>query len=137
MGYETKLFLCELTDFEDHDDVGTKWAKVIAMVDLCKAGYDSATHKLIQAGTPKGKERSVHIYAPGGDGNEAVYEDKYGEGLGTVDPVELLAALKADIQVDVEKGDQPYRRFVLAAAMIEAAVASGTYHNLTVVTYGH
>lgn len=180
MGYETKLYLAEqfsdnwmpkekffpqsnpdLEHIPDGSLINTDFI-AIAEVDLY---YESRLFGFFEEGRKEQTllKRYASVSYEGfthPDGEHDQYNeltDQYGEPLGVHDPWELLDLLREAIQEDVEKGKQPYRRFVLAEAMIAsclepphplkklAAQAEGArtksedwlFQRLVVLSYGH
>jgi hypothetical protein len=134
MGYETKMYVAEVhDDFMDWEEGRLAYAQVIGMVDLCKTGYYSNTGELIRRQTTK--EPVVFFY--GTDGNTRVTEDHYGDALGVISIPDMIAAMKADIEADKAAGELPYRRFVIALAMLEQIAETFDLSKTFVITFGH
>ena len=131
MGYETVLAVGTIHDgfFATKENESKNWFQVMAMVDLCKAGYDSELHKLIPKKSEVDPAQAVYLYAPMGDGDTEVTEDRYGDKLHPV-PLELvLAALRKDNE------RENYRRFTWAIGLLESMVS--TTEDLYVILYGY
>lgn len=155
MGYETRIYLAEqftdewttkaefysksnpdLERLPDGALICTDFIS-IAEVDLCKCGYESDIFDFFKKG--REKQRKLKRYASvdyegftyvegehrgeHDQYNELV--DRYDEPLGVHDPLALLNALRKEIQKDIAKGEMPYRRFVLAEAMLTACLEGG------------
>jgi len=127
MGYETKMYVAVIHDtFRKYDDY-LAWAQIIGMFDLCKAGYDTETGKLISRQTTK--EPVVFFY--GDDGNTQITHDRYGDALGVISIPDMIAAMKADNEVD------EYRRFTIAIAFLEAVSKCFDLSETFIVTFGY
>jgi hypothetical protein len=155
MGYETKIYLAEqftdrwvpksefysksnpdLDRLPDDAMICTDFVS-IAELDLCKCDYDGHVHKFFEKG--RKKQRKVKRYASvvyegfthvdgehaGEQDQYAVLVDRYDDPLGVHDPRKLLDVLRKEIEEDITRGEQPYRRFVLAEAMLAACLESG------------
>jgi hypothetical protein len=122
MGYETIMHVGEVGFTSADED--RRYFSLVASIDLSKPGYDSAVYKLAtgELGTP------VYIYAA--NGNDRLTVDCYDRELVAVDATAAIAALKKDTR---EK--DPYRRFIIALALLESAVER--FDKLQVVFYGH
>jgi len=83
MGYELKLFITDPMS-------GSGFHDVIATVDLCKPGYDSATYALDQSSPPKDKADTFY------EGNKKVNKDCYGKVVRKVDGEIMLETLIKD-----------------------------------------
>lgn len=151
MGYETKLYIGKSTlvtgfDYKrgepelDGDSVyrpylkdennefiksGKKatWFEVMAMIDLCKAGYESEIHKIDKKNTDE--NHFWYFY----ENNSEITKDSYGEKLKPVPILTVLEALKKDNEYD------PYRRFTWAIALLESM--KDDKEELYVLIYGH
>jgi len=158
MGYEIKCFIGKsgqaspewaLSDKRYKDDSGFEplkdakgntlytgrtehWFQIMAMVDLCKLGYqDDALNRLIHQShkTAKDAIKTNVYYFYGEDGNTQVKEDRYGDGMWPVPVKDVLEAMKS-----VEDA-QTYRRLVWAIALLEAMAKDPA--NLQVLFYGY
>lgn len=151
MGYETKLYIGKSTcvssdelkrgepeldgDFvykpylkDENNNViptGKKatWFEVMAIIDLCKAGYGSEIHKIDRKNTDE--NHFWYFY----EGSAEITEDCYGEKLKPVPIITVLEALKKD-----NENDQ-YRRFTWAIALLESMKYDK--EELSVLIYGH
>lgn len=151
MGYETRLFIGRsghasdelhqdyliISDGEAYcpyskDDKGNTiptgrkgiYFAVMAMIDLCKCGYDSEISKIDW----KNKERESsfwYFYY----GSEEIKEDRYGD---TPKPINIKTVLVA-LRKDSERED--YRRFKWAIALLESMEKDS--ENLQVLFYGY
>lgn len=155
MGYETRIYLAEqFSDnwsskenfyFPDnpHLDSLPEDALIctdfisIAELDLCKCGYDSSVHAFFELGRKKQKRLKRYAsvdyegftYVEGEHKGEQdsfnVLVDCYDDPLGVHDPRALLDVLRKEIQEDIAAGERPYRRFVLAEAVLAACLEGG------------
>lgn len=151
MGYETKLLIgasSSLTNDEsvygeliiedgeayrpmlkDEDDnflkTGKKetWFQLMATVDLCKCGYDSAINNIPHVNTDESHQWYWY------EGNERRIEDCYGAKLKPAPLIDVINALKKDIE------DDEYRRFKWALALLESM--QNDSEKITVLLYGH
>jgi len=138
MGYETKMFIVQVPDLMRRGDLhpldnGLLWASPIAMVDLCKTGYDSFTYQLIQRQMTD--EPFVYMFAD--DGDTQLSLDQYGSPFGVIKISDMIAALERDMKVDEDVGLVPYRRFVIARDLLESVAKTFDTTITYVVTYGH
>ena len=107
MGYESKLYVVEESDFKIPSDNGKVWAQVIGMVDLCKC-YPIAEIFIDEA--------NGYIYAE--DGNTRIEEDMYGSPLGVATLDEVIKKLKEIVK------DTDYRRAKVALGFLKAVQKS-------------
>jgi len=130
MGYETILAVGSMHEgyFASEDNKDKRWFQVMATVDLCKAGYDSEVLKLLPKKSEVDPKDEVYLYAPMGDGDTNVTEDRYGDKLHPVSLEDVLAALRKDAERDT------YRRFKWAIGLLESMA---TTDNLHVILYGY
>jgi len=125
MGYETKLLIGKETN-QAYDE--STWFQIYAMVDLCKPGYDSEIFKIDSENkTPDVKQ--WYWYAPTGDDNIGVTEDRYGAKPKPVPLTDVIHALRLDMQGD------DYRRFKWAMALLESMADDN--EELSVLFYGY
>jgi len=99
------------------------WFQVMAMIDLCKTGYETETSKIDWKNTDK--TRVWYFY----EGDISIKEDKYGEMFKPVPIETVLTALKKDNETE------EYRRFTWAIALLESM--KDDPQGLTVLFYGH
>jgi len=126
MGYETQLIIGRDTG-QSYTDEGT-YFMVYAHVDMCKMG-DSALFNLPWVNKTPEKEK-WYFYAPMGDGDTVVDEDRYGDIPRPVPIADVINALRED----VTKND--YRRFKWALALLEA-MAEDSPEGLSVLMWGY
>lgn len=108
-----------------------KYFMVMAMIDLCKLGYqDDALNKLIAQSFEMGKTNKDKLFHYFYDGNEQVTEDCYGATFWPVPVRYVLDAMKT-----VQDKDDPYRRLTWAIALLEAMKDDS--EQLEVLFYGH
>ena len=89
MGYESKLYIVQESNFLIPSDNGKVWAEVIGMIDMCKC------YKLTEVFTTKA---NGYIYAD--DGNTQIEEDRYGEPLAVAEIDDVIKCLKAVVKED-------------------------------------
>lgn len=130
MGYETEIYL--VTSHEPRLDGEPAFCLEVARVDLCKTGRGTPVSDVIAASHQRSRENGWKPYVDysDDDGDKPAWEDCYGEPLGVVGVDHFLAALVASNKED------PYRRFDIAIAMLEAA--KGKFSSgLCILTRGH
>lgn len=123
MGYETKLYLADISAYNLPSENGLKYASIVGMVDLCKTG-DGPFEQLRNSSVSK--VPSVYFY---NNSDEKITHDLYGSPIVVMDANEVLKALQKDNR------KQNYRRFDLAIGLLKAAIKS--YPGLKVLTYGY
>ena len=102
MGYESRLYVVEESNFVFPSDNGKRFAEVIGMIDLCvcyeiKDVFD--------------KDAKGYIYSD--DGNTVIEKDFYGEPLKVASLKEVIVRLKRIIH------ETDYRRAKIALAFLE------------------
>lgn len=107
MGYESKLYVVEESNFKIPSDNGKVWAQVIGMVDLCKC------YPIAEIFTD---EANGYIYAE--DGNTRIEEDMYGSPLGVATLDEVIEKLKEIVK------DTDYHRAKVALAFLKGVQKS-------------
>lgn len=123
MGYEIKLHIGTTFRFKN---TKRSWFQEVAMVDLCKPGYDSEIYQLSLF------ESAEKIYLYASNGNTHIIKDMYDKSLTAVDATIVLDALKRDNKKN------PYRRFEIAVALLEAMIQDMEWkENLKVVLFGY
>jgi len=108
----------------DKPETFAVWMEVIAMVGLCKAGYDSKIHAMC------GKENSYHynvFFYVGG--NDEILDDNYSELMRVYTAQEVLNSLIEDDK------EFPYRRFKIAIALLQSVIKE--FKNPIVAMFGH
>lgn len=108
-----------------HEIVQAQLMQVVAMVDLCKAS-SGEVGDVISKGHAEGGDCGG-FYDDGG--NAAIIKDCYGACMTFVSPQEVLAAMKAH--------KEPYRRFAIAIATLEAAIKGFPCEPLQVLFFGY
>lgn len=122
MGYELKLYIVEPSTVKGSDGV---YCSVIAMVDVCKPGYDTELFKLNQ-----NSNRVSGLYFYMDDGNTKCERDSYGEKIRFAPLEEVLRAVEKDNRFE------KYRRFDILIACLKA-VKKGKFRDPMVAFYGY
>ena len=122
MGYELKLYIIEPSGITGEDGI---YCSVIAMVDVCKPGYDSALYAL---NTKENNTKKFYFY--GEDGNNPIVEDRYGDKIRFASVDDTLEAAIKDNKVD------KYRRFDILIACLKA-VKNSKFGEPLVAFYGY
>lgn len=108
------------------------WFQVMAMIDLCKLGYqDDPLNRIIAQSHKHAKDTTktdVWFYYAD-DGNTHINEDHYGAAMSPVPVKDVLAAMKQS--ADATK----YRRLIWAIALLESM--STDPEDLEVMFFGH
>jgi hypothetical protein len=99
------------------------YSSVIAMVALCKPGYDSNIYKLMSSSPVTDSYFLL--------GNKMVYFDSYGEGMRESSVKDVISALKKDIK------EEPYRRFTTALGLLKTITPKAYGKDTKVLFYGH
>lgn len=121
MGYEIKIHVGEW-----HNRGEFQHFIEIASLDLCKPGTPNL---IFEESDPD----VFHVFIWSGDGNTRLTEDEYGD---KIKAVSIKRAIKEFKKLVI--GNNPYRRFVIALAMLEAI--NNTFdeqENVVVAFYGH
>lgn len=149
MGYEIKLVIGQLTPaaapesaLAKHELKYGRSLIEVARLDLSKIG-SGPLGTLIDEAIKDQKVRQgegaakVGFYAE--DGDTLVTEDRYGDPVTPVLLQGILEALVQEIEASILADETPYRRFVIAQALIEKIL--DTFHNsaseLVALTFGH
>lgn len=103
MGYESKLYIVEESNFAYPSDNGKVWADVVGEIDLRKC------YPIAEIFTQKA---NGYIYAD--DGNTRIEEDMYGSPLGVATLEEVIEKLKEIVK------DSGYRRAKIALEFLKA-----------------
>ena len=122
MAYESKIYIVKKSNFVEVN--GMRYARVIAMFDLCK--FPSLSDVL--RNMPK---TDCYFY----NGDTEVLEDNYGEPL-TETTVETVINVLEKV---VEYGETYYRIFPLLSMLktIYEQQKNGEWGNITVLHYGY
>jgi hypothetical protein len=128
MGYETVLLIGEDTGHRYNED--GDFFIVHATVDLCKMG-DSELFNLDWVNKTPEVKRS-YWYAPTGDGNTVVCEDRYGDIPKPVPLDQVVDALRCDIL-----NNDRYRRLHWALALCEAMLEKAGGKGFSVLMWGY
>ena len=118
MGYESKLYVVEESNFVFPSDNGKIWAEVIGMIDLCKC------YPIVEVFD---EDANGYIYSD--DGNTRIEIDCYGEPLKVASLKEVIVRLKRIVRED------GYRRAKIALAFLEEV--QKTMPECKVYHYGH
>ena len=102
MGYKSRLYVVEESNFKIPSDNGKVWAQVIGMIDLCKC------YPITDVFT---REANGYIYAD--DGNTRIEEDMYGSPFGVAELDEVIKKLKEIVK------DSDYRRAKIALSFLK------------------
>ena len=102
MGYESRLYIVEESNFKIPCDNGKIWAKVIGMVDLC------VCYSIKNVFT---KVANGYIYAD--DGNTRIEEDKYGEPFSVASLKDVIEKLKEIIKERVSEHSEGRKNYTM------------------------
>lgn len=146
MGYDTTLFITHAYDepgtkpqyrtYPDDDGKDVRYfsrprASVIASVDLAVAGYRTATGLVLSKAREAQENTGWELFMQGAKDGSVPHRDLYGEKVASVPVDELLDALFADNAVE------PYRRFTIALATIDAILATFKNERVLIFQWGH
>lgn len=126
MGYETQLIIGDATG---NTYGGVRYFMTYATIDMCKLGQHSALYDLDWCNKKDSDDPVYGFYAPAGDGDTQITEDRYGDVPKPIPIAKVIKALKKDFMRD------DYRRIKWAIAMLEAIEASSTH--VTVLLWGY
>ena len=122
MGYESKIYIVEKTNYSWDEENEMKYARVLAMFDMSKFYIFSDWFR--------NKPATKHyIYAD--DGNTQIIEDCYGDTLKEASVKEVIHQLKKI----VNSGEIYYRIFPLLATL--KSFESLKNENIVVLHYGY
>ena len=127
MGYESRLYIVEKSDYYSKVDVGFKKVKrmcfgaVVAMIELCKV---PEIHEAIKSYP----DTDTYIY----EGEERVIDDKYGEPLKEIPIKDMIEIVKKA----AENVNGKYRRWKPCLALLKGFSAK-QWRDLVVLHYGH
>jgi hypothetical protein len=134
MGYEVKLLVGHDTDHGLSEEKNNHFFMVDVVIDMCKI-YDSHLLNDLPWTNETPDEKRWYWYAPTGDDNKVVKEDKYGDVPQPVPLSDVIAALEKDVEKSV------YRRYRWALSLFKemqgTAVDSNAYKEFTVLLFGH
>jgi hypothetical protein len=131
MGYETEMLIGKVSDFVFSHDGDAKYFQVYATIDMCKMGYEGPLCEL-DTHLAKGEDPVVYWYAPTGDGNAELFEDRYGDIPKPVPIKDVLEALEKTME---QEGEPGYRRFKWAHALLSSMVNAP--EDLSVLFWGY
>ena len=124
MGYESKIYIIEKTNYSWAEENEMKYARVLAMFDVSKF-YELSDWF-------RNKPATKHyIYAD--DGNTEIIEDCYGDTLKEASVKEVIDRLERI----VESGEDYRRIFPLLAALKAFEEQSIHWGNIAVLHYGY
>ena len=126
MGYESKIYIVEKTDYSWAEENGMKYARVLAMFDVSKF-YELADWFSNKPATKH------YIYAD--DGDTQIIEDRYGDTLKEASVKEVIDRLERI--VEVKNGVDYGRIFPLLAALKAFEEQSNHWGNIAVLHYGY
>jgi len=119
MGYESRLYVVEKTDFSGYEHSDHKYAQVVAMFDLSKAGLHSSMFR----------PTDCYIYAD--DGNTEIVVDCYGDPLKELSIPEVIRLLE-----ERQSECPDYRRWRPCISLLKSFDVS-QWHDLVVLHYGY
>lgn len=128
MGYELKLIVVESSHRLQGDqccgDVQDMYyGRVIATIDLCKCDDFSDYFT---------EYTDIYFYAPCGDGNTPVWQDRYGDRLRQCTDLQGLINKLNELY-----DDTGYRRYQAAASMLIPYMHTDIWPNVYVLCFGH
>ena len=124
MGYESKIYIIEKTNYSWAEENGMKYARVLAMFDVSKF-YELSDWF-------RNKPATKHyIYAD--DGDTEIIEDRYGDTLKEASVKEVIDKLERI----VENGEDYRRIFPLLAALKAFESHSDQWDDIAVLHYGY
>lgn len=122
MGYESRIFIMDRNENEAPNGEKYTWAEKIAMVNMCKMGYDNGFHELFT------EPIDYKIFI---DGETETDVDRYGEHLKSATVQTVIEWLKKEISVA-----DYYRRMGPLLGLLEGFNESD-WSELQVVHYGY
>ena len=126
MGYESKIYIVEKTNYSWDEENGMKYARVLAMFDVSKFYGLSDWFR--------NKPATKHyIYAD--DGDTQIIEDRYGDTLKEASVEEVIDRLEKI--VEVENGVDYGLIFPLLAALKAFESHSNQWGDIAVLHYGY
>ena len=121
MGYESRIFIMDRNTYKGIDGNDHSWAEQIAMVNMCKMGYDSGFHELFT------EPIDYKIFI---DEEHDVDEDCYGEHLKSATVQAVIDWLEKEIETD------DYRRLPVLLGLLKG-FQTDRWSELQVVHYGY
>ena len=119
MGYESRLYVVEKTDLSGYEHSDHKYAQVVAMFDLSKAGLHNSMF------------RSTDCYIYASDGNTEIVADCYGDPLKELSIPEVIKLLE-----ERQSECPDYRRWRPCISLLKSFDVS-QWQNLVVLHYGY
>ena len=140
MGYETKVYIVNPYNFEwdkktyKNGKMKPVGGAVLAMVDICRAGYSDPVGLMIQREVKNEENQLAYLYHS--DGNTRILADRYGDKLRLVDIGVVIEAFEKELEET--KGEYHYVRYDIAlAALREVAKHYRSAENLKCILYGY
>jgi hypothetical protein len=142
-GNKAPVLACEVPEGQvPKGDLATihDYGIAVAMLDLCKLGPDCPLRDLFQQGRQDAENAKIYpsfrtlVY----DGRPRDLRiDLYNEPLSAHTAAAVLDALKASQELRRSRMDAPFRRLATFRALLEEMHSSGSYGDVTVLSYGH
>ena len=140
MGYETKLYIVRPYNFRweektfKNGNMKPVGGSVLAMIDICKAGYYDPVGLMIQREVKNEKNQLAYLYHS--NGNTKMLTDRYGDKLRFVDIGVVLEAFEKELGEN--KGTYHYARYDIALAVLKEVVKHyGTEDKIKCILYGY
>lgn len=127
MGYEIQMIVGVATDM-NFKDKRKRFFMTYATIDMCKLGNCALMELDYQ--NKEDDDLVWEFYAPAGDGNTPVSEDRYGGIPKPIPIMDVIAALAKDTTTD------GYRRFHWALSLLKA-IEESSNETLHVMLWGH
>ena len=126
MGYESKIYIIEKTNYSWAEENGMKYARVLAMFDV------SNFYELSDWFSNKPATKH-YIYAD--DGDTQIIEDRYGDTLKEASVKEVIDRIERIIGIENE---EDYRRIFPLLAALKAFESYGNqWDDIAVLHYGY
>lgn len=121
MGYESRIFIMDRNENEAPNGEKYTWAEKIAMVNMCKMGYDNGFHELFT------EPIDYKIFI---DGETETDVDRYGEHLKSATVQTVIDWLEKEIKTE------DYRRLPVLLGLLKG-FQTDRWSELQVVHYGY
>ena len=129
MGYESKIYIIEKTNYSWAEENGMKYARVLAMFDL--AMFDVSKFYELSDWFRNKPATKHYIYAD--DGDTQIIEDRYGDTLKEASVKEVIDRLERIVE-----NEEDYRRiFPLLATLKAFELHSDQWDDIAVLHYGY